>query len=1207
MMAVTVAQLIVKIGADISDATKGIDGVTSKVQAMDGQISGGLNQAATSIGGIGSKMQAMGSQMVATGGMLTLGITAPLMLIGKHAVSVAADFETSMNVLAESSDASADEVTMLSTKAKALGADLTLPGTSASDAAQAMLELSKAGLAVNQVMDASKGVLQLSAAGQISNAEAAQVTANALNMFRLSGGDAVMVADMLAAAANGSSASVQEMAQALSMGGSAAQQYGVDIDDFTTELALMANAGIKGSDAGTSLKTMFSRLGAPTDEAKAALKDLHIEIYDGSGKMRSQRDLIADFSTKLGGMTQESRNAAIQTIFGADAMRAANIVLAGGVEAYDKMNGKVNEAGSAALLADAQMKGMGGALAQMQSAADDASLALGTALAPTVTLVADAITKLTQSFTALDPQTQTAIANIGLVAVVIGPVIVALGSLVSAVGTLTTILPALGAGLAIAGGPVTLAVAAVLALSGGLFYLGNEAYTTADAVKFFHNSLNGQSAKIKTVEDAVKAYNEELKKTKKYSEEAGFGFKLLGGEAQVANAALGGFIVELNNSSLSYEDYVKAATKAAEATGYTIVGQDLLQKQYIDGRETVATLATANIILTKSEYENMQQSIALHAVRVMSTAEMDAETTAMLARLPVAEASKKSIEDLAKASADAAKAAGELMVAHVNLGQSLSNRKTNLDTFKQAILDSLVKTMGLGGEAADKARQSHETLSKGWGLLTNQGLLMADMVPVMVSALDTIYPSATFSDKAMLALVNSMGDGVLTIAEVKKSLGGTDEQAAKFIKSMDDSAKAADAMKNPATVAGEAIKSIKDGVESITPESIKGFTAAMGTLGQDMGGAAAGGAVALGDAMTAVKDGLEAITVDKISGIKTALTPLGDAMMTVVTKGAGPLASAMATIKAGLVALSGESVQASIKGIGDLGAAMTQAMGTGGMDAGAGATGGALPVDVSAGTAPPAAAGLINTVADGQAADAGGKQAAGGASGVGAFAKTLGMIKSSLEGIAVGAKSVKDALPPLGDTMEKFRLEKLDKFNEGLKTTLKTYMEPIDKLIKAMTKPDIPNLGLAMDALRDPTLSELVKAMDGVTKTTIPDLRDAFSKLANSIQEAINKALTLINLLGKIPGGLGGGGGAISNDAHAQLKQFGGQVLAGSPYIVGERGPELFVPAGNGMIVPNGQSGGGRSMVINNYFHDTEMDDEQFMRCLLRAERMGTI
>ncbi len=166
---------------------------------------------------VNQKMGGLGAKATAAGAMISAGVTMPLLGAAKAAISSAMDFETNMNLLQATSGATAKQMGTLQDKAIALGNDMTLPGTSASDAAAAMLELSKAGLSVKDTMGASKGVLQLSAAANIDNARAAEIAANALNSFGLSGDKAMMVADQLAATANSSSVEVTDVADSFKM------------------------------------------------------------------------------------------------------------------------------------------------------------------------------------------------------------------------------------------------------------------------------------------------------------------------------------------------------------------------------------------------------------------------------------------------------------------------------------------------------------------------------------------------------------------------------------------------------------------------------------------------------------------------------------------------------------------------------------------------------------------------------------------------------------------------------------------------------------------------------------------------------------------------------------------------------------------------------------------------------------------------------
>lgn len=217
----------------------------------------------------------------------------------KTGLKVATDYQSNLNMFQAVSGATADQMAAVAARAKDLGADMSLPATSAGDAALAMTELAKAGLSVTDSMTAAKGVLQMSAAGGVDNARAAEIAANALNAFGLKGTEASRVADLLAAAANASSAEVSDIADSLQQVSAVAAGAGIPIEQVTAAIAEMANKGIKGSDAGTSIKTMLLALQAPTQKSADLMRDLGISVYDADGKMRPFPELIRQFSETL--------------------------------------------------------------------------------------------------------------------------------------------------------------------------------------------------------------------------------------------------------------------------------------------------------------------------------------------------------------------------------------------------------------------------------------------------------------------------------------------------------------------------------------------------------------------------------------------------------------------------------------------------------------------------------------------------------------------------------------------------------------------------------------------------------------------------------------------------------------------------------------------------------------------------------------------
>jgi len=314
------------------------------------------------------------------------------------AVDMAGDYEQSMNVLQAQSGATDAQMEQLRSTAVALGADLTLPATSAVDAGQAMLELSKGGLEVEQAMDAAKGTLQLAAAAETDVATAAQITTGALSAFGLEGEQAGHVADVLTNAANESRASITDLGAGLQQAGFRFHSAGQGVDDLAASLVVLTNAGSSGSDAGTALSNMIARLQAPTDKAAKLMHQLGINVYDAQGNMLPMRDIIGVMNTALGGMTQQQRNAALQTIFLTDGMKAMIPLLAQGAEGFDTIKETMNRQGAAARLAEAQMQGVKGAAAGLQSQVETLALEGLTPLLPIMASVLRSSAALAGSF-----------------------------------------------------------------------------------------------------------------------------------------------------------------------------------------------------------------------------------------------------------------------------------------------------------------------------------------------------------------------------------------------------------------------------------------------------------------------------------------------------------------------------------------------------------------------------------------------------------------------------------------------------------------------------------------------------------------------------------------------------------------------------------------------------------------------------------------
>lgn len=355
---------------------------------LEVQIVGDTRGLQRAFGDASSSAGRFGASMARAGKVAAVGLGAGLAVVGlglKSALSAAGEFESTLNSFRAVSGATADQMRDVSKAAKALGRDTGLPATSAKDAAEAMTELAKGGLSVAQAMKAARGVLTLSAAAQVGNAEAATITARALNAFKMRGNQAIRVADVLANAANASTGEITDMAAALQQSSAVAAQAGLSIEDTATAISLMANRGVVGSDAGTSLKTMLARLIPMTEGASKAMKQLGVDAFDQQGKMLPLREIIDQYATSLRRLSPEQRQVALQTIFGADAIRAANIILGEGVGAYDKMRMAIGQQGSASELAAAKMQGYKGSMEAFKSQVETLQIELGQKLLPVMT------------------------------------------------------------------------------------------------------------------------------------------------------------------------------------------------------------------------------------------------------------------------------------------------------------------------------------------------------------------------------------------------------------------------------------------------------------------------------------------------------------------------------------------------------------------------------------------------------------------------------------------------------------------------------------------------------------------------------------------------------------------------------------------------------------------------------------------------------
>lgn len=332
------------------------------------------------------------------------------------AVKTAADFETRISAIAAVSGATGDEIDKLREKALQLGADTKF---SASEAASAMEELVKAGLSTTDVLEgAADATVALAAAGEIDLPAAATIAANAMNAFGLAAQDMPRIADLIAGAANASAIDVGEFGQSLQQAGAVANLVGLSFDDLSVAIAAMGNAGIKGSDAGTSLKTFLSNLQPVTEKQITLFKDLGLTLEDGTnaffdanGQIKSMRDISGTLAGALAGMTDQQKQLTLETLFGSDAIRAAAIIAETGAEGFDTLADSMGKV-SAADVAAKRMDNLGGSIEQLKGSLETLLIRAGSPFQGVIRGIVDALTGFINILSSAPPQVQKLVAII---------------------------------------------------------------------------------------------------------------------------------------------------------------------------------------------------------------------------------------------------------------------------------------------------------------------------------------------------------------------------------------------------------------------------------------------------------------------------------------------------------------------------------------------------------------------------------------------------------------------------------------------------------------------------------------------------------------------------------------------------------------------------------------------------------------------------
>lgn len=362
----------------------------------------------------GAKMRAGLSQIGDTAGKMGLAAAAGLGAV----VLASANFEQAMSNVQAATGETAANMDMLRDAAIEAGKSTAF---SATEAAGAIENLAKAGVSTQDILGGGlTGALDLAAAGGLDVATAAELAATAMTQFSLAGEDVPHIADLLAAGAGKAQGEVTDLGAALGQTGLVADQVGLSIEETTGALASFASAGLLGSDAGTSFKTMLGALTPNSEKAKQAMADLGISAYDAQGNFIGLADFAGNLQSALAGMTDEQRQATLETIFGSDAVRAASILYEQGADGIQGWIDKVDDQGYAAEQAATKMDNLKGDLEELGGALETALIGSGEGSQGVLRSMTQGVTDLVNAYNDLPGPVKTAASALGGIVAVVG-------------------------------------------------------------------------------------------------------------------------------------------------------------------------------------------------------------------------------------------------------------------------------------------------------------------------------------------------------------------------------------------------------------------------------------------------------------------------------------------------------------------------------------------------------------------------------------------------------------------------------------------------------------------------------------------------------------------------------------------------------------------------------------------------------------------
>lgn len=487
-MSINVGQAVGYLELDTSGFQRGFKSALQDLRTFNDNSA----TATTKLGALGSTFQSVGSSM-------TKNLTVPIAGAGVAVAGVAAKFESAMSEVAAISGASGNELQALTDKAQEMGATTKF---SASESAEALKYMAMAGWDTEAMLNGINGVMQLAAASGEDLASTSDIVTDAMTAFGLSADQSTRFADVLAQTANRSNTSVALMGETFKYVAPVAGALGYSIEDTSVAIGLMANSGIKGSQAGTSLKNVLTNLAKPTDQVQSYMDKLNISLTDSAGNVKPLNQLLNEMRDGFNGLTEAEKAEYAAGIAGKEGMSGLLAIVNSSQTDFDNLTEAINNSsGAAQNVADVMMDNLGGQLTILKSTLEGIAISFGNILLPAVKKVVESLQGFLTWLNGLTDGQKQLVVTIAMVVAAIGPVLLIIGKLITAVTNIIKVVnllkPAFAALNAVmAANPVGIVIVAIAGLVAALvtLYNKNEA---------FRNFVNTAWAQIKEVISGV--------------------------------------------------------------------------------------------------------------------------------------------------------------------------------------------------------------------------------------------------------------------------------------------------------------------------------------------------------------------------------------------------------------------------------------------------------------------------------------------------------------------------------------------------------------------------------------------------------------------------------------------------------------------------------------------------------------------------------